>query len=287
MFSAAPSATPRRASSSPILRRALRSLSMVSPLQPSLRSTAVRVRSGRVVAWVEHDTGLAPEVEPFTSTVRTAGLTLEREALRVAAGLQAQELHDSTLRLLSTGDAERRRLERDLHDGAQQRLLALGLQLARARSAATPEAAAVLGDAEARAAATRDELRHIAHGIHAVTLAEGGLGEAVLALVRTAGGGVSVDALPDRRGSAAAETAVYRVVAASLRFARNEKVRIAIQGRDGELEATIRLLHADAAELTNVLAHSGARVAALGGSVTVVAADDDGAIVHTRVPVAA
>ena len=132
---------------------------------------------------------------------------------------------------MTAGEAERRRLERDLHDGAQQRLLALGLGLARARSTARGPAAETPRAAEVRVAAIRDELREIAHGIHSVTLAEGGLAEAVLALVQAAGGGVTVDALPERRFPAAAEAAVYRLVAASLALEGAAGVRIAIQAR--------------------------------------------------------
>ena len=99
-----------------------------TPLRRPLAPAPGRVRTaverrGRVVAWLEHSArALAP-----TELARSAGLMLERGALRAAQRVQQDELHASTLRLVAAGEAERRRLERDLHDGAQQRLLALGL----------------------------------------------------------------------------------------------------------------------------------------------------------------
>jgi signal transduction histidine kinase len=240
-------------------------------------------RRGDVVAWVEHRADLGATPELLTTAVRTAGLTLEREALRAAQRLQARELRESTVRLVSAGEAERRRLERDLHDRAQQRLLALGLGLARARSAAPPHLAERWTRAEARVATIRDQLRQIAHGIHSVTLAEGGLAEAVLALVPAAPAPVIIDALPDRRASDEAEVAVYRLVAASLPLVRDAGVRVAIQMRGAHVEATIRLAGVDPAALTDALAHAGARIAALDGSLTVASADN-GATAFASVP---
>jgi signal transduction histidine kinase len=192
-------------------------------------------------------------------------------------------LRESSLRLVTAGEAERRRLERDLHDGAQQRLLALGLGLARARSSADRAAAETLSLAEVRVAAIRDQLRELAHGIHSVTLAEGGLAEAVLALVQAADGDVAVDALPERRFPAAAEAAVYRLVAASLALEDAAGVRIAIEARPTELDTAVRVSGVAPAVLSEAVAHAGARVFAVGGSLTV-AAVADGATVRAIVP---
>ena len=180
------------------------------------------------------------------------------------------------MRLVAAGEAERRRLERDLHDGAQQRLLALGLGLARARATAAPADAQTLQEAAGRVDVLNDELRGVAHGIHSVTLAEGGLAEAVLALVDASGGGVTVDALPERRGTPEAEAAIYRLVAASLRQAAGGGARLAIRAEDGELRAAIDV---PGAELADALAHAGARLEALGGELTV-----DGGQAQARVP---
>jgi signal transduction histidine kinase len=201
----------------------------------------------------------------------------------VAQRLQEAEVRASTQRLVAAGEVERRRLERDLHDGAQQRLLALGLTLERARAHAAPDEAATLAEACARVTVLRTDLRRLAHGIHSVTLAEGGLAEAVLALVDTAGGPVSVQSLPRERAAAGAEAAIHRLVAAALHSAGKVPVRLAIGLVDGVLEATIEIEDARAAALSDALAHAGARVAAAGGTVTI----DGDAIVRARIPLGA
>ncbi len=173
-----------------------------------------------------------------------------------------------------------------MHDGAQQRLLAVGLGLARARSSAPAAVAADLTDAETGVAALRDELRQVAHGIHSVTLAEGGLAEAVLTLVQGAGGRVQIEALPETRAPAEAEAAIYRLVAASLRLEPATGVRIAIRGEAGGLDAAIRVSGVRPAALSDALAHAGARVSGLGGSLAVVAAEDGGATARASLPCA-
>jgi hypothetical protein len=229
---------------------------------PSRARTPVE-RQGRLVAWLDHasDTVVPPEI------ARPAALTLEREALLATQRLQAAEVRASTFRLVEAGDSERRRLERNLHDGAQQRLLGLGLALERARAGAAHEELAALDDAHTRIAGLRHDLRHIAHGIHSVTLAEGGLAEAVLSLVDAADGRVAVDALPAERAGAAAEAAMYRLVVAILRLGR--PIRLAIETAGGDLRTLVAVDGADAAELNEALAHAGARLAALGGDLEV------------------
>jgi len=231
------------------------------PAPPARARTAVE-RHGRLVAWLDHD----PDVPAIPEIARPAALTLEREALIASKRLQEEEVRASTARLVEAGDAERRRLERDLHDGAQQRLLALGIAVERAPTAEA---------ARTRLRTMREDLRRIAHGIHSVPLAESGLAEAVLALVDAAGASVTVEALPDRRASAAAETALYRYVAAGLRLGRD--TRLAIEEKDGALTATLQV---DEADLTQALAHAGARIAAVGGELTI-----DGDTARGRVPI--
>src|SRR5215207_3193911 len=100
-----------------------------------------------------------------------------------SGGRLERELRASRARIVAAGDQERRRLERDLHDGAQQRLLALGLALQLARAPLGPQAngaAELLGEADAELRAALDELRELARGIHPAVLTELGL-EAALA----------------------------------------------------------------------------------------------------------
>src|SRR5215207_5181084 len=131
--------------------------------------------------------------------------------------------------------------------------------------------------ARERIATLRHDLRRVAHGIHSVTLAEGGLSEAVLALVDAASGRVAVESLPERRVAPAAEAAIYRLVAAALRL--GHPTRLAIDAGDDELRATVSVGGADDSTLAGALAHAGARIAALGGEITVT-----GATARARVP---
>jgi signal transduction histidine kinase/integral membrane sensor domain MASE1 len=130
-----------------------------------------------------------------------------------------EKLAASRARLVEVGDAERQRLERNLHDGAQQRLVsvALGLGMAKSRIETDPAAARELLEA-AQADLTRglDELRELARGIHPIMLTERGLGPALDALVARAPLPVEVRTVPDERLAAPVEAAVYYVVAESI-----------------------------------------------------------------------
>jgi signal transduction histidine kinase len=129
------------------------------------------------------------------------------------------ELSVSRARLLEAGMAERRRLERDLHDGAQQRLVALSLQLGlvSARLDRDPAGAKELLDgAREEARAALEDLRELARGIHPAVLTDRGLGPALESLAERAPLPVEVARLPGRRLPAAVEAAAYFVVAESL-----------------------------------------------------------------------
>jgi signal transduction histidine kinase len=130
-----------------------------------------------------------------------------------------EKLAASRARLVEVGDAERQRLERNLHDGAQQRLVsvALGLSMAAGKLVSDPHAAReLLGTAQADLARGLDELRELARGIHPVILTERGLGPALDALVARAPVPVEVAELPDDRLTAPIEAAAYYVVAEAI-----------------------------------------------------------------------
>jgi signal transduction histidine kinase len=169
------------------------------------------VSRGRTLAVIAHrpglfaDSGLADEV---ASAVR---LALENERLHAVLRAQLEELRASRARIVEAGDIERRRLERDLHDGAQQRLVTLSL--------AVGLAIAEHGDDPKLACAQRElrlllaELRELAHGIYPVALAEEGLAAAVEALAEQSRVAVRLRRrLPEERLTAPVETAAYMVV---------------------------------------------------------------------------
>jgi signal transduction histidine kinase len=128
-----------------------------------------------------------------------------------------QELAASRARLVQAADEQRRRVVRDLHDGAQQRLIhaVMTLQLANARGDAPPELARLLADALEHTRAAVDELRELAHGIHPAILTHRGLAAAVEALADRAPLPVHVD-IPEQRYPASLESAAYFVAAEAL-----------------------------------------------------------------------
>ncbi len=129
------------------------------------------------------------------------------------------KLAASRARIVGAGDAERRRLERNLHDGAQQRLVSLALQLRLTQSALErrPDAVAgLLEEAQAELARALDELRELARGIHPAILTDRGLGPALEAILARAPLAVELTELPDERLPEPVEAAVYYVVAETI-----------------------------------------------------------------------
>ena len=206
----------------------------VPPATPGRSATIVH-GAEEPVAVLVHDAALAEEPELVDAVEATARLALENQRLHAELRVQLDEVRASRARIVATGDAERRRLERDLHDGAQQRLLALGiaLQLARAElpegTASTDE---LLADAEQELQEALHELRELARGIHPAILTDGGLAPALRTLAERTSIPVSVVA-PERRLPPAVETAAYFVVSEALanvvKHARASRVSVAVR----------------------------------------------------------
>jgi signal transduction histidine kinase len=148
-----------------------------------------------------------------------ASLALENERLEAELRSKVAELRASRQRMLSIGLEERRRLERDLHDGAQQRLvsMALNMRLARARLRDDPSGAEKLLDgAGDELEAALEELRELARGIHPAVLSDRGLDTALETLARRAPVPVELQRVPSERLPEAVELAAYFVVAEAL-----------------------------------------------------------------------
>jgi signal transduction histidine kinase len=127
-----------------------------------------------------------------------------------------EEVRASRGRIVAAGDEARRRLERNLHDGAQQRLLALGVRLRLAAAAARGDGATTLPallSAEQELGLAIDELRELSHGTHPSVLTELGLADAVRSVAARSSVPVTISALPGRRLSESAEAVAYYVVA--------------------------------------------------------------------------
>jgi signal transduction histidine kinase len=172
------------------------------------------MRDGVPAAMIVHRRGLLDDADLVAEVTSTARLLLDNEQLRAAARARETELRASRARIVADGDAVRQRLERDLHDGAQQRLvgLLLGIRLAGTRA---PDGSLrrALGDTEGELEAAIASLRDVAHGIHPAALSTFGLGEALRALGEQTGRAVEVSGLPGGRLPAAVEIAAYQIVA--------------------------------------------------------------------------
>jgi PAS domain S-box-containing protein len=181
------------------------------------------------------------EVLPLETERRLQGFA-ELVALAVASADARNELAASRLRIVEAGDTEGRRIERNLHDGAQQRLVALslGLRIARAKLRSSPQDAEQLLDefAEELAAATT-ELRELAQGIHPAVLTERGLAAALDVLGARAPLAVSVDVDLPGRLPESVETAAYYAVSEALanvaKHARARSATVTVARCDGGL----------------------------------------------------
>ncbi len=186
---------------------------------------------------------LATALLPFAFL---AGL-LRTHVARLDAELRAnlEELRASRARLVEAGDAERRRLERDLHDGAQSRLVGIAALLAqvRRRTDTDPAAAVMLDRAQAELGTSLAELRELARGIHPAVLTERGLGPALSALATRAPVPVTIDADGGERLPGPVEIAAYFVVSEALanvaKYAQATEATVAIRRADGSVTVEV------------------------------------------------
>jgi signal transduction histidine kinase len=170
-------------------------------------------------AKARYDASLLEDPELVRAAGPAARMALENARLQAELRAQLAEVRASRARIVEAGDAERRRLERDLHDGAQQRLLGIRLALRLARGQLGQGASAVeelLGEDEDEIAQTLNELRALARGIHPAVLTEEELGPAVEALARRGPLPVQVEALPSSRLPSAVEAVAYFVASEAL-----------------------------------------------------------------------
>jgi signal transduction histidine kinase len=145
-------------------------------------------RDGQPLAAILHDPALAEDPGLVPAVAAAVRLAVDNERLTAEVQAQLTEVQASRTRIVEASDAERRRVERNLHDGAQQRLVALSLALRRAQAQvpadADPELTATLTTASDQLKTALAELRELARGIHPAILTEAGLGPALRALAR-------------------------------------------------------------------------------------------------------
>jgi signal transduction histidine kinase len=168
-------------------------------------------------------------------------------ATAIANAQTRAELTASRARIVAAGDEARRRFERDLHDGAQQRLVSLGLELRTAEASVPPELRPLkeqISHVVTGLSGVSEDLREISHGIHPAILSKGGLGPALKTLARRSAVPVELELGVERPLPESAEVAAYYVVAEALtnaaKHARASQVNVCVDTEDSSLRLSIR-----------------------------------------------
>jgi signal transduction histidine kinase len=206
------------------------------------RGVARLERAGETLAVLVYDPAIEREdpgrVEAVGSMAR---LALENERLAAQVRAQLEEVRASRTRIVEAADAERRRIERDLHDGAQQRLVALAMRLDQAREGSAG-AAALIDATTAELLTAVKEVRDLARGLHPTILTDSGLAAAVEALAERTPFAVTSD-VTEARFPTDVEVAAYYVIAEGLtniaRYANATEARVEVTAQDGRLIVTV------------------------------------------------
>ncbi|MET0685225.1 MAG: sensor domain-containing protein [Solirubrobacteraceae bacterium] len=204
-------------------------------------------------------------------------------------------LQDSRARIIAAADAERRRLERDLHDGAQQRLVALSMQLglAKRRLAKGEEVGDLVATADQEARAAIEELRDLARGLHPAVLTDRGLAPALRDVANRSAVPVELGELPEERLPGPVEAAAYFTVSEALtnvaKYAQATSVHVEVTPRDGALAITVADDGIGGAEAGGGSGLRGLadRLGALGGELEVESPPGVGTTLRAWIPIAA
>jgi signal transduction histidine kinase len=262
---------------------------------PAGKVSTIIEHEGERIAAIVHSSGLAEERELVQTAGAAAALTLRNERLDAELRAKVAELRASRSRIVQAGFEQRRRLERDLHDGAQQRLMALGidLRMVRERIEHDPQGAAELLDEslhelnEATA-----ELRELARGIHPAVLTNRGLEAALKGLASRSPVPVELLQTPADRLPPSVESAVYFVVAEALtnaaRYSRAQTVTVGVLRDNGHVDVEVSddgVGGADADQGSGLRGLQD-RVAALDGRLELTSPHGSGTILRATIPCA-
>jgi signal transduction histidine kinase len=247
------------------------------------------------VAAIVHDAALLDEPGLVRAAGAAAALALENERLEAELKARVAELQVSRAKVIEVGFQERRALERNLHDGAQQRLVALSLQLGLAKTKLRDDpdvAERILDGARVELASALEELRELARGIHPAILTDRGLPAALEALAARAPVPVEVEDVPEDRMPTPVEAVAYFVVAESLtnmaKYAEAEYASVRVLRENGYAVVEIEdngIGGADPSAGTGLRGLSD-RLAALDGRLEVDSPPGVGTTVRARIPCA-
>ena len=258
------------------------------------RAVTLLDHAGRPLAALVHDPSLLEERRLVQTVGAAARLALENAQLQAETRAQLAQVKQSRVRIVTAADEERRRIERDLHDGAQQRLAALALQLRTAQrrlgsSQADPAVDALLESAVGELQAANEELRELVRGVYPAILTEDGLAAAVESLALRNPFPISLDVL-EGRFPAQVEATAYFVTCEGLanvaKHAQASKASVSISRRNGLLSVEIADNGVGGAQPLEGSGLSGLsdRVEALGGRLFVRSPPGEGTQVVAEIP---
>ena len=265
------------------------------PAEREERAVTFVERDGRPIAALSHDPALREDRELIDSICAAAGLALENERLNAELRARLEELRASRARIVQAGEDERRRIERNLHDGTQQRLvsISMALGLAESKLSTDPDAARrVVEEARQGLSEALAELRELSQGIHPGILTERGLGPALVELTYRAGTPVELELGLEERLPEQIEATAYYVVSESLanvaKYAEATAVRVNVAREDGRavVEVADDGIGGADGQRGSGLRGLRDRVEALGGRFALVSPPGRGTIVRAEIPCA-
>jgi signal transduction histidine kinase len=262
------------------------------PATGSGRAWTAVERDGRRVAAIVHDAALDPGSELVNAAAAAAALAIDNERLKADLRARVEELRESRLRIVEAGDEARRRLERDLHDGAQQQLVSLALDLRLLKAKVGEGEAGEMVDAMTEKLGTAlAELRELARGIHPAILTDQGLPAAIDALAGRAAVAVEAEVEVGDRLPGPVEAAAYFLVAEALtnvvKYADATVVHVAIHHTTGGLDVLVEDDGVGGADLSSGSGLRGLldRVSALDGTLSVDSPPNGGTRLRAHMPV--
>ncbi|WP_457971608.1 sensor histidine kinase [Arthrobacter sp. D1-17] len=255
------------------------------------RASMVLERHGVPVGALIFDEALQDQPQLLAAVRSATSLSLENQQMEQQLRDQLIEVRRSRERIVTAGDSRRRQLERDLHDGAQQRLVAVAMELARAnRATDLREVQDLVGQASAELSEALDELRELARGVYPPSLREKGLAGSLAALAERSSVPVELDLKTDNAIPAHVEVAAYFICAEAVtnatKYAKAGSIRICINGDDREMRMVIVDNGIGGARpgADGGLQGIADRAAALGGSLSVDSPDGKGTAIRAVLP---
>jgi signal transduction histidine kinase len=264
------------------------------PVAGGRATTLIDREDGSHVAALVHDVSLREERELVDAVTAAAGFALENARLHAELRARLEELKGSRARIIEAAQAERQRLERNLHDGAQQRLVALSLELGllEERFSGDADATAALEQTRREVTESLRELRELAQGIHPAVVTGHGLAVALKTLVARAQVPVRLTVDLDGRLPERQEVAAYYVVAESLtnmaKYAHTSSAAVDVRQADGRLVVEVVDNGVGGAETRGGSGLRGLadRVEALGGRLRIWSPVGGGTRVEAEIPCA-